>query len=280
MEIPLEIPLWAQDVPGFDPAIGQPAPGLTPCLVEGARGAVIVLPGGGYAMRADHEGLPVAEMLNRAGISAFVLSYRVAPYRDPVPLLDVRRALRLVRHHRAQLGIERVGVLGFSAGGHLAGCAALLEDGWAGDPQSADPVERESARPDAAVLCYPVVTGLEHAHRGSFENLLGGRADDPNELRRLSLELRVGPPCAAVLPVAHRGRRLRARGEQPDARRGPAPQRHALRAAHLSAWPSRSGPGARRSAGRSLAGRMRALPARRRLLTHHVSRGDAHALSI
>ena len=90
MEIPLEIPLWAQDVPGFDPAIGQPAPGLTPCLVEGARGAVIVLPGGGYAMRADHEGLPVAEMLNRAGISAFVLSYRVAPYRDPVPLLDVR----------------------------------------------------------------------------------------------------------------------------------------------------------------------------------------------
>ena len=198
MEIPLEIPLWAQDAPGFDPAIGQPAPGLTSCLVEDARGAVIVLPGGGYAMRADHEGLPVAEMLNRAGISAFVLSYRVAPYRDPVPLLDVRRALRLVRHHRAQLGIERVGVLGFSAGGHLAGCAALLEDGWPGDPQSADPVERESARPDAAVLCYPVATGLEHAHRGSFENLLDGRADDLNELRRLSLELRAGPhapPC-------------------------------------------------------------------------------------
>ncbi len=196
----MEIPLWKDGAPGFDAALGQRAPGLTPCLVEAARGVVVVLPGGGYAMRAEHEGLPVAKMLNDSGISAFVLSYRVAPYRAPVPLLDARRAIRLVRHHAAQLGVakDKIAVLGFSAGGHLAGCAALMEDGWPGDEASPDPVERESARPDAAILCYPVVSMGAYAHAGSRENLLGPLADDPAARRAHSLELQAGkgaPPC-------------------------------------------------------------------------------------
>lgn len=196
----MEIPLWKDGAPGFETALGQQAPGLTPCLVEGARGVVVVLPGGGYAMRAEHEGLPVARMLNDNGISAFVLSYRVAPYRAPIPLLDARRAIRLVRHHTAQLGVakDKIAVLGFSAGGHLAGCAALMEDGWPGDEASPDPVERESARPDAAILCYPVVSMGEYAHVGSRDSLLGPLADDPAARRMHSLELRAGqgaPPC-------------------------------------------------------------------------------------
>lgn len=196
----MEIPLWKDGAPGFDAALGQQAPGLTPCLVEGARGAVIVLPGGGYTFRAEHEGLPVARMLNDNGISAFVLSYRVAPYRAPIPQLDARRAIRLVRHHAAQIGIarDRVAILGFSAGGHLAGCAALMEDGWAGDARSPDPVDRESARPDAAILCYPVVSMGEYAHTGSRESLLGADADDSAARRAYSLELCAGknaPPC-------------------------------------------------------------------------------------
>ena len=192
------IPLWNKETPRFDPSVGQREPGLTPCLCEGAKGCVIVLPGGGYAMRAEHEGMPVAERLCRGGISAFVLSYRVAPYRAPVPLMDARRAVRLVRANAAQLGIEKIGILGFSAGGHLAGSAALMEDGWAGDPANADPVERESARPDAAVLCYPVVSMQRCTHAGSRENLLGERADDPAARAAHSLELLAGrqaPPC-------------------------------------------------------------------------------------
>ena len=122
----MEIPLWNEETPGFDPSLGQREPGLTPCLCDGAKGCMIVLPGGGYTMRADHEGLPVAKMLCRGGISAFVLSYRVAPYHDPIPLLDARRAVRTVRAHASQLGIDphKIGILGFSAGGHLAGSAA------------------------------------------------------------------------------------------------------------------------------------------------------------
>lgn len=152
--------LWEENTPGLAP--GDSPPTLEPYIIDAPLGrstaAVIICPGGGYARRADHEGRPVAQWLNSLGISAFVLHYRVAPYRHPYPLLDAKRAIRLVRHRASQWNIDphRIGVLGFSAGGHLAATLATHFDG--GDPMAADPIERQSSRPDLAILCYPVIT--------------------------------------------------------------------------------------------------------------------------
>ncbi|MCL4545507.1 MAG: alpha/beta hydrolase [Chloroflexi bacterium] len=162
------------------------APRLTPFLIDrGApTGAVIVCPGGGYQTRAPHEGVPVAEWLNANDIAAFVLDYRVAPNRHPLPLRDVQLAIRAVRQRAAEWRVapDHVAVLGFSAGGHLAASAATLFNrpdlgGLRGD----------DVRPDAAVLCYAVLSFSVHAHAGSVRNLLG---DSPApELREaLSLE--------------------------------------------------------------------------------------------
>ncbi|WP_106401391.1 alpha/beta hydrolase [Actinocorallia populi] len=142
----------------------------------GRTAAMLVLPGGGYAHLAEHEGAPVAQWLNRLGVSAFVLRYRVAPHRHPAPLQDARNALRHLRENAGPLGIDpgRIGVLGFSAGGHLAGLLATDRDD----------------RPDTAVLCYPVASLLELPHQGSVTNLLGPDPD-PAALRDLSLENRV-----------------------------------------------------------------------------------------
>lgn len=167
-------------------------PRLTPYLPAGGRatGAIVVCPGGGYARRAEHEGTPVARWLNGLGIAAFVLDYRVALHRHPAPLRDAQRAIRLVRSGAwgGGMSFARVGILGFSAGGHLAATAGTRYD--LGDLEAADPVERASCRPDALVLCYPVITFGEHRHHGSMVNLLG--EDAPDELRALlSAETRV-----------------------------------------------------------------------------------------
>ncbi|WP_438433240.1 alpha/beta hydrolase [Gorillibacterium sp. sgz500922] len=170
--------LWPLGAPNATGTGGEDKPALTPYLVGGPEGgkraAVVVCPGGGYAMRADHEGEPIALWLNALGISAFVLRYRVAPYRHPAPLWDVQRAIRYVRSKAEEWQIDtgRVGVLGFSAGGHLASTAATHYDG--GNAEAADPIERESSRPDLAVLCYPVISMRDGVtHEGSRENLLG-----------------------------------------------------------------------------------------------------------
>lgn len=177
--------LWPEGAPGAKGTGLEDRPRLTPYLVEGGtpRGVVIVCPGGGYGGRAAHEGKPIAEWLNGIGISAFVLDYRVAPYRHPVPLGDAKRTIRHVRHHAATFGIDpaRIGILGFSAGGHLASSAAVHFD--EGDAEAADPVERVSSRPNAAILCYPVITFGEYRHNGSRVNLLG--EDAPQELVEL-----------------------------------------------------------------------------------------------
>lgn len=178
------IPLWERDVPGYDPNINNgEAPSLTPYILENGRvnSAIIVFPGGGYIKRAEHEGEPVALWLNSIGVSAFVLNYRVAPYRYPYPLLDARRAIRLVRFNADKFYIapNKIGVLGFSAGGHLACMSAVFFDN--GNPDSSDPIERTSSRPDALVLCYPVISFLKFYHRGSMVNLLG--ENPPYELR-------------------------------------------------------------------------------------------------
>lgn len=182
---PQPIPLWSEGAPGFVSEYGQKQPSLKPFPVSGARGAVVVCPGGGYGMKAAHEGAPVARMINEAGIAAYVLDYRVAPYHAPVPLWDVQRAIRLVR----SMGYEQVGVLGFSAGGHLTCSAATLYDG--GNPEAQDPIERLSSRPDVFIPCYAVVSMAAFSHQGSVENLLGNEKDNYQALRRYSAELNV-----------------------------------------------------------------------------------------
>nr|WP_245629878.1 alpha/beta hydrolase [Domibacillus robiginosus] len=144
--------------------------------------AMLIFPGGGYARRAFHEGEPVAKWLNRLGTHAFVVQYRTAPYRHPVPLLDASRAIRLVRHHAPSWKVdsERVGVLGFSAGGHLASTLATKYD--QGMKGAADPVEQQPSRPDLLVLGYPVITFGEHRHDGSMENLLGAGSSGEQRL--------------------------------------------------------------------------------------------------
>jgi len=181
------IVLWPDGAPG---AVGkEPAdiPTLTPYFVpkEKATGAaVIVCPGGGYTHLADHEGGPVAEWLNTIGITSFVLKYRLGPtYHHPAELQDAARAIRTVRAHAKEWGLdpERVGILGFSAGGHLA--ATLGTHFTAANPSAADPIERLSSRPDLMILIYPVITMGEGTHSGSKTNLLG--ANPPADLVEL-----------------------------------------------------------------------------------------------
>ena len=136
---------------------------------------MIVLPGGGYGGLADHENQPIARWLNTLGITAVVLRYRLGPrYHHPIPLADAARAIRTVRSRAEKWGIhpQRIGILGFSAGGHLAATASTHFDD--GDAQAADPVDRFSSRPDVSVLLYPVITMSEpFTHVGSRTNLLG-----------------------------------------------------------------------------------------------------------
>ena len=183
-----KIYLWKEDAPytQFSPLQAQPS--VTEYAVPGYRGAVVVVPGGGYCMKADHEGAPIAEMLNQAGVSAYVLDYRVKPCHMLAPLADAKRAIRLVR----SMGYEKVAILGFSAGGHLTCTAATLYD--AGDPDAADPLERLSSRPDAFIPCYAVVSFGAFTHRGSRESLLGQENADNWELvRKFSNELHITP---------------------------------------------------------------------------------------
>ena len=183
-----KIYLWKEDAPytQFSPLQAQPS--VTEYAVPGSRGAVVVVPGGGYCMKADHEGAPIAEMLNQAGVSAYVLDYRVKPCHMLAPLADAKRAIRLVR----SMGYEKVAILGFSAGGHLTCTAATLYD--AGDPDAADPLERLSSRPDAFISCYAVVSFGAFTHRGSRESLLGQENADNWELvRKFSNELHITP---------------------------------------------------------------------------------------
>lgn len=142
--------------------------------------AVVICPGGGYRVLADgHEGTDVANWLNDHGITAIILRYRMFPYRHPIPMQDVQRAMRTVRANAARWAIDpqRIGVLGFSAGGHLASTATVHHA--QADTDATDPVERVSSRPDFSVLIYPVISMREGVtHGGSRINLLGPEPDD------------------------------------------------------------------------------------------------------
>ncbi|MCS7044865.1 MAG: alpha/beta hydrolase [Gemmataceae bacterium] len=188
--------LWQGDAPGAqgqDPA-DVPVYVLYRAASDKANGtAVVVCPGGGYATHAlNHEGHDIAKWWNSLGVTAVVLKYRLGPrYRHPAPLTDAQRAIRLTRHHAKEWGIDprRVGIMGFSAGGHLASTAGTHFD--LGTPEADDPIDRHSCRPDFLVLLYPVITMTEpFAHVGSRNNLLG-KKPDPKLVEQLSTERRV-----------------------------------------------------------------------------------------
>ena len=195
-------PLWPGAAPGALGLAPKDTPTLTPFFPspEKATGAaMVVCPGGGYAHLAAHEGEGYARWLAGNGIAAFVLKYRLGSdgYRHPAMLQDAARAVRLVRANATEwrLDPKRIGIIGSSAGGHLA--ATLLTHFDAGDTNAADVVERQSSRPDAGILCYAVITMGKFTHQGSKSNLLGTNSS-PALVEELSNELRVTketPPC-------------------------------------------------------------------------------------
>lgn len=176
------IMLWKETAPYTEQSPGQAQPSLTPFPAPGARGAVVVCPGGGYVMKADHEGAPVARMLNSQGVAAYVLDYRVAPCHPMAPWTDAGRAIRVVR----SLGYDKVGILGFSAGGNLCCAAATHFD--AGVPDSPDPVDRLSSRPDAFIPCYAVASFGKYTHLDSRKALLGKDWENETLARFFSAE--------------------------------------------------------------------------------------------
>lgn len=200
------LPLWKTAAPG---ALGTaehdvPVVAWWPAAAAAQPSAAMVIcPGGGYGGLADHEGSGYARWLNSQGISAFVLRYRLGSngYRHPVMLGDVSRAMRVVRHDARRFNVDpkRVGVIGSSAGGHLA--LTLLTHGDGGDAAAVDPVDREPSRADLGILCYPVASMTQaSSHGGSRRNLLG---DDPPEelVKDLSAELMAAERIAAMPPT-------------------------------------------------------------------------------
>jgi acetyl esterase/lipase len=175
--------LWPDGAPG---ALGkedtdQPSLTIYPATgIQKVPTAVVVCPGGGYShLSFEKEGTNIAEWLNGYGISAFVLKYRLGPkYHHPIELGDAQRAIRYVRLHAAEYGYDpnRIGIWGFSAGGHLASSTGTHFD--AGMPDARDSIDRQSSRPDFMILAYPVITFTEpYLHRGSRDFLLGIHPD-------------------------------------------------------------------------------------------------------
>jgi acetyl esterase/lipase len=216
------IPLWPEGLPdplraGYDPAKTAEevadgtrvsnirAPQVTVFAPPAGRAngtAVVICPGGGYARLAyGHEGLDVASWLNAQGVTCFLLKYRHKEYGHPAPLRDVLRAIRLVRSRAAEFGVdpERIGVMGFSAGGHLASSAATLFDHADGKTGAA--LDAVSARPSFAILVYPVIL-MEgpHIHAGSRNNLIGEKAT-PELVARMSTDRQVSKDTPPIFLI-------------------------------------------------------------------------------
>lgn len=187
------IPLWNGRAPGAQGDAEADVPAVTvflPRTMAQGTPAVVICPGGSYArLASNHEGRQVASFLNSMGVAAFVLRYRLGPkYHHPIELGDAQRAIRLLRSHAAEWRIDpaRIGIVGFSAGGHLAMSASTHFD--AGNAAASDPVDRAGSRPDFAVLGYPVISmTAPWTHAGSRTNLLGDHPD-PDVARDLSGE--------------------------------------------------------------------------------------------
>lgn len=197
--------LWPGKAPGALGETPEDIPAVQVFLPEKPTGAsFVVCPGGGYGGRAGHEAGPIGEWLAKNGVTAFVLRYRVGPkgYHHPIEMTDASRAVRFVRHNAKDWNLDpqRIGIMGFSAGGHLASTVATHWD--EGDKNATDPVDRASSRPDLQILIYPVITMGPTGHAGSRNNLFGKeRANDKELIELLSNEKHVNaktPPAFLV----------------------------------------------------------------------------------
>lgn len=191
--------LWPDGAPGAKGAEDGDKPSLTIYLPEKEKAtgaAVVIFPGGGYGhLAVDHEGRQIAEWLNSIGVAGFILRYRHsnsgAGYGHPAPLQDAQRAIRMVRSRANQWGVEpgKIGIIGFSAGGHLASSAGThFQTRYS---EAKDSIDRSSCRPDFMILMYPVISFTEsYTHKGSRRNLLGDNPD-PALVENLSNEKQV-----------------------------------------------------------------------------------------
>lgn len=176
---PERVNLWNGSAPIGEGKVEKGDARITIHRPEKANGtAIIICPGGGYGgLVAGAEGHGIASWLNRHGITGVVLEYRLPAGRSYVPLLDAQRAIRTVRGNAKTWNLDptRIGIMGFSAGGHLASTAGTRFDD--GDPKATDPIDRIGCRPDFMILVYPVITMGEKTHQGSKNNLLGKNPD-------------------------------------------------------------------------------------------------------
>ena len=187
-------PLWPKKIPGASTEI--PSAVLYPPKKKRSRAAVIIFPGGGYIGRANHEGYGYAEFLNEAGITAFVIHYRVRPAQFPDQLLDARRAVRFVRANAEAFDIDpdKLIVMGSSAGGHLAALVSTYRGELEGEGD--DPLDAVSPIPNAQVLCYPVISSDETvANTGSYRTLLGDRYEERSAISPELLVSEATPPA-------------------------------------------------------------------------------------
>lgn len=213
-ETPTKLPLWPGEPPSGSGPVVSGAPAITVHLPSHPTGtALVICPGGGYGgLVTGAEGHGIAKWLNQHGIAGIVLEYRLPKGNSFVPLTDAQRAIRTVKANAAAWKIDpnRVGIIGFSAGGHLASTAATHYS--PANPAAADPLDRPSSRPDFQILIYPVVTMGEGTHGGSRRNLLG-ESPTPEDIKKFSNETQVTkdtPPAYLahavddkVVPIKH-----------------------------------------------------------------------------
>lgn len=193
--------LWESEslCPLYQSENNQPIPDVDLYLHEDEtiRPAIVIFPGGGYAMRAPHEGEGYAKYFHDKGYQCFVVSYRVAPYAHPAMLTDGLRAVRYVRYHAERFHVDpkKIAVMGSSAGGHLAvTCMTHFADAL----PKADAIDEMSARPDAAILCYPVVTLEDYTHTGTRDNFCAGHENKEELCHAYSGEIAVSADCPPV----------------------------------------------------------------------------------
>ena len=170
---------------------------------ENSKGAVVVFPGGGYSNRAEHEGTGMGKWLQANGVTAFVVEYRVAPYRHPAEISDAMRAVRFVRHYADKYGVDKdkIAVMGSSAGGHLAGSVSVHYDKKMYEPT--DEIDKEDYKPNASVLCYSVIDMFEYRHDGSRQNLIGPNPlQSDKELMSLYMQVDKNTPPAFLWHTA------------------------------------------------------------------------------
>jgi acetyl esterase/lipase len=197
-----EMPLWPDGAPGALGKAAKDTPTLTlfpPATARPGGAAIVICPGGGYSHLAPHEGRDYALFLNARGVTCFVLKYRLSidGYHHPSMMQDGLRAIRCVRARAEKFRIDpkRIGIMGSSAGGHVA--STIMTHFDSGDTNAADFIERQSSRPDFGILCYPVITMGQLAHAGSKKGLLGENPSD-EMVKLLSNELQATaqtPPC-------------------------------------------------------------------------------------